>query len=305
MSTPLYVIRRLMFMTHGLVDDYLPSLDHVITDGHLDNSALRHVENILTRIRRDDVLEIFQQTMAGNFALLEEGERRLHNLNQFHYRFTQNNNPVRRETSGRTENGNTVAHTQDPAQNDREDGADLSRLSAPRPREARDARTNRPRAEQRGKRPSRSSHQLSSREPVPPQSSASSSTNPPPEEPRQPPRCCICEGNIQGIQTSNQVWFDIRQTLNKLRPQQRLAFIHVINAYDPNILNTIQFNAATLSDEVVNDLIRSLQRCHLPGSKCVLCLLNYVLQRVGRLDLAIEIRMIRTRYLFCVAPSVL
>jgi hypothetical protein len=140
----------------------------------------------LPRSRIHSLTIIWVSSICCNFALLEESERRLHHLNQFHYRFTQNNNPLRRETSGRTENGNTVAHTQDPAQNERHDGADLSRLSTPRPREARDARTNRPGAKQSEKRPSRSSHQLSSREPVPAQPSASSSTNPPPEEPRQP-----------------------------------------------------------------------------------------------------------------------
>jgi hypothetical protein len=52
-------------MIHGLVNEDLPALDYVIIDGRLNRNALRQVENILTRLRREDVLEIIRQTMAG------------------------------------------------------------------------------------------------------------------------------------------------------------------------------------------------------------------------------------------------
>ena len=48
--------------------------------------------------------------------------------------------------------------------------------------------------------------------------------------------------------------------MNKLGPQQLRAFIEVVNAYDPSIFNTIQFNATTPLDELVNDLIFHNQR---------------------------------------------
>ena len=54
-----------MLMIHGLVNEDLPALDYVIIDGRLNRNALRQVENILTRLRREDVLEIIRQTMAG------------------------------------------------------------------------------------------------------------------------------------------------------------------------------------------------------------------------------------------------
>jgi hypothetical protein len=54
-----------MILIHGLVIEYLSALDHVIIDGRLNRNALRQVENILTQIQREDVLEIIRQTMAG------------------------------------------------------------------------------------------------------------------------------------------------------------------------------------------------------------------------------------------------
>jgi hypothetical protein len=65
MSIPLPVIRRLVLVIHSLVNEYLSALDHVIINGRLNHNALRHVELSLTRLRRDDVLEIIRQTMAG------------------------------------------------------------------------------------------------------------------------------------------------------------------------------------------------------------------------------------------------
>jgi hypothetical protein len=65
MLIPFEVLVRLMLMIHGLVNEDLPALDYVIIDGRLNRNALRHVEINLTQIRRDDVLEIIRQTMAG------------------------------------------------------------------------------------------------------------------------------------------------------------------------------------------------------------------------------------------------
>ena len=54
-----------MLVIHGLVNEDLPALDHVIFDGRLNRNALRHVEINLTQLRREDVLEIIRQTLAG------------------------------------------------------------------------------------------------------------------------------------------------------------------------------------------------------------------------------------------------
>ena len=56
-------------MIHYLMNQYIPQLDDVITDGLVNYTALRSVENILTQRRRDDVLEILHQTMAGKIIV--------------------------------------------------------------------------------------------------------------------------------------------------------------------------------------------------------------------------------------------
>jgi hypothetical protein len=69
MTIPLAVIGRLILVINCLVSENLPPLDHVIIDGHLNYNALQHVENILTQTRRDDVLEILQQTISGKIIV--------------------------------------------------------------------------------------------------------------------------------------------------------------------------------------------------------------------------------------------
>ena len=75
--------------------------------------------------------------------------------------------------------------------------------------------------------------------------------------------------------------------MNKLTPQQLQAFIDEVNHYDRDILHSIPHN-----QEIINNIVQSLRINDLAGSKCFLCLLNYVFQRIGRLDLATEIRSI-------------
>ena len=83
------------------------------------------------------------------------------------------------------------------------------------------------------------------------------------------------------------------QIMNKLSPQQLQAFIDEVNYYDRDILHSIHHNQETPFQEIINNVIQSLRIYNLAGtSKCSLCLLNYVFQRIGRLDLAIEIRSI-------------
>ena len=80
--------------------------------------------------------------------------------------------------------------------------------------------------------------------------------------------------------------------MNKLRPEQLQAFIDEVNHYDRDILHLIHHNQETTFQEIINNVIQSLRIYNLAGNKCSLCLLNYVFQRIGRLDLAIEIRSI-------------
>jgi hypothetical protein len=78
MTIPIAVIGRLILVINCLVSENLPPLDHVIIDGHLNYNALRHVENILTHTRRDDVLEILQQTVSGK--IIVEPKKKLSRL---------------------------------------------------------------------------------------------------------------------------------------------------------------------------------------------------------------------------------
>ena len=80
--------------------------------------------------------------------------------------------------------------------------------------------------------------------------------------------------------------------MNKLSPQQLQAFIDEVNHYDRDILHSIRHNQETTFQEIINNIVQSLQTYNLAGSKCSLCLLNYLFQRIGRLGLANEIRSI-------------
>jgi hypothetical protein len=96
------------------------------------------------------------------------------------------------------------------------------------------------------------------------------------------------------MQTSPPVWLRIRDIIRELDRQQIQAFITKINKCDEGILNSIQFHAIP-DHEIVDALVMSLRRRHLSGQKCVLCLLNYVFQRIGRSDLANHVRGIQSR----------
>lgn len=74
-----------------------------------------------------------------------------------------------------------------------------------------------------------------------------------------------------------------------LSPEQLDLFINEVNDYDSNILDLIHFDPF---HEIIGTIVQSLREYNLYGRKCYLCLLNYVFQRIGRLDLAIEIRLI-------------
>ena len=96
------------------------------------------------------------------------------------------------------------------------------------------------------------------------------------------------------MQTSPPVWLRIRDIIRELDRQQIRAFITAINKCDEGILSSIQFHGIP-DHEIVDALVMPLQRCHLSGQKCVLCLLNYVFQRIGRGDLANYVREIQSR----------
>ena len=80
--------------------------------------------------------------------------------------------------------------------------------------------------------------------------------------------------------------------MNKLSPQQLQAFIDEVNHYDRAILHSIHHNQEATFQEIIHNIVQSLRIKDLAGSKCFLCLLSYIFQRIGRLDLANEIRSI-------------
>ena len=67
------------------------------------------------------------------------------------------------------------------------------------------------------------------------------------------------------------------------------SFINEINNYDSGILDLIHFNQFPSSREMIRTIVQSFRNYNLQGSKCHLCFLKYVFQRIGRQDLAIEI----------------
>ncbi|CAB4038847.1 Hypothetical predicted protein [Paramuricea clavata] len=315
MPTLAELVRRLIFVISCLVNEELPQLHEVTEHGQLNyNNALQDVQALLTQRRRNDILEILHQTMAGNFHLLERHERNIHHiLNQFYndrarghasqewpewcYRITQNRNPLRQETSVHgTENGNiVVSDTEGATQNDeryrdveaRSRDQDMSHPSAHR---SRDPQTSRRQANQReSPLPVLDDRALRSLLPQP----STPLENPLREEPRHGygPWCNICGKNME---TSPPVWSQIRDIIRELDRQQIQAFVTEINKCDEGILNSIQFHAIP-DHEIVDALVRPLQRCHLRGQKCVLCLLNYVFQRIGRSDLANYVKEIQSR----------
>ena len=79
--------------------------------------------------------------------------------------------------------------------------------------------------------------------------------------------------------------------MNELSSQQLQLdlFINEINKYDSDILDLIHFDQFSSSREMIQTIVQSLRDYNLHERKCHLCLLNYVLQRIGRQDLAIEI----------------
>ena len=74
-------------MIHYPMNQYIPQLDDVITDGLVNYTALRSVENILTQRRRDDVLEILHQTMAGKIIV----EQKKNNLDSYSFQISNKN----------------------------------------------------------------------------------------------------------------------------------------------------------------------------------------------------------------------
>ena len=92
------------------------------------------------------------------------------------------------------------------------------------------------------------------------------------------------------MQALDPLWSRIRDIIKELNVQQLQAFITEINNYDRAILNS-----AHPSQEMIDSVIvPSLRRCHLGGGKCVMCLLNYLLQRIGRSDLADQVKRIQS-----------
>ena len=75
--------------------------------------------------------------------------------------------------------------------------------------------------------------------------------------------------------------------------QELQAFIDEVNHYDRETLPLILRIEATPSQEIINTIVSSLRAYNLVGSKCLLTLFNYIFQRIGRLDLANEIGLIR------------
>ena len=117
------VAERLLCVVSSLVED-IPQISRI---DEINHETLDHVLDILEERQRFDVIPIIRQTMAGDYSLLEEQERRMEGtLNDFYndrvetgwpawcWRMTRNNNPVRQETvsgceDSRVEDGNVEA----------------------------------------------------------------------------------------------------------------------------------------------------------------------------------------------------
>jgi hypothetical protein len=65
MAIPFAIIVKLILVINYLMNGHLPHLDDIIIEDRVNYTALQDVENILTQMRRDDVLEIVHQTRAG------------------------------------------------------------------------------------------------------------------------------------------------------------------------------------------------------------------------------------------------
>ena len=83
--------------------------------------------------------------------------------------------------------------------------------------------------------------------------------------------------------------------IKMLTPSEIQRFIKEINNYDEDILSGTQFYTYPSSRMIDAHLVTRLKQYHINANKCVLCLLNNVFQRIGRSDLADEVRDIRSR----------
>jgi hypothetical protein len=81
---------------------------------------------------------------------------------------------------------------------------------------------------------------------------------------------------------------EVKDVLNKLSPRLLNDFIDVMN----HELGILIPNRFTPSNDIINDLLRFLQRCRLTGQKCAFCVMNYLFQRIGCFELASEIEFI-------------
>ncbi|CAB4031026.1 Hypothetical predicted protein [Paramuricea clavata] len=208
----------------------------------------------------------------------------------------ENGNIVVSDTEGATQNNERYTHrrrddiyTEGTTQNNeryrdvetRSLDQDLSHPSARRPR---DPQTSKPQANQ--KEPpllvlddrALRSFQMSSQEAVLPEQSIPLGN---------PPRCNTCAKTTKIKQTSRLVWSNVRGIIEELNPQQLQDFIAELNKCDEGILGAIQFHDhGALTHEIVD----ALQRYHLSGERCILCLLNYVFHRIGRSDLTNSVK---------------
>ena len=89
------------------------------------------------------------------------------------------------------------------------------------------------------------------------------------------------------MRSSQTAWQAITNILRNLPSQQIVAFLKEVINYDRNIFHDTNFHD-------ISYIVTSLKNCHLRGGKCVLCLLNYAFQRIGRIDLADRVRLIRS-----------
>ena len=80
---------------------------------------------------------------------------------------------------------------------------------------------------------------------------------------------------------------EVKETMKKLSLWKLNYFIYVMN--DLETLNP-NFNQDNSSNDILNDLILFLQRCRPTGRKCHLCLMEFVFQRIGCVELASEIK---------------
>jgi hypothetical protein len=64
------LVRKLIFVISCLVNEDLPQLHEVMTEnGQLNYNALQDVHAILTQRRRNDILEMLHETMAGKIIV--------------------------------------------------------------------------------------------------------------------------------------------------------------------------------------------------------------------------------------------